>query len=199
VNKSQIYAAFDSGIAKTAIVRTDGEPGTYLVRGKFAEVEPLDDGTWDVWITDTSSPAATLGTRKVNNILSAAQNAIKTGSLKCYDGEASFPGRFSRITPERALYAGHKEGPQDVARGTESCRRETCSSAEGGMNKNHIPLNPYGNVDQQSSAFVEAQWRVLQHNLKACREQADRPLELYKMGRNGHVLIPSTDNQRTRR
>ena len=89
MNKSQLHAATSHAISSTSIVRTDGEPGTYKIVGKFAEIEPMDDGTFDLWITDTSSPAATLSSRKVANIVSAVQNAVNPALIRYYDGEAS--------------------------------------------------------------------------------------------------------------
>lgn len=91
MNKQDLYRAFGGAFSKSRIVPTGDEPGTYKLVAKFAEIEPLDDGPWDVWLTSTASPEAVLGTGKLNNIIAAVQAELGE-DLKAHraDGEAWF-------------------------------------------------------------------------------------------------------------
>ncbi|HNP36498.1 MAG TPA: hypothetical protein PKK10_11655 [Woeseiaceae bacterium] len=99
MNKKELFDAFDGQISKTAIVPTCDEPGHYKIVGRYGEIEPMVDGSWDVWLTDTTSAAATLSERKVTgmlDVLSESWKASTEDTYKIYRGSGeswvSLPG-----------------------------------------------------------------------------------------------------------
>lgn len=74
---------------KSYLPESEGGPA---VVGKFAICEPLHDGFWDVWLCNTEDMAAGIGTRKLNNIISAIEvsESSATGPLRRLDGEAVY-------------------------------------------------------------------------------------------------------------
>lgn len=90
MNRTELYEKLDGKISKTAIRPTGDEPSDFKIVGKFGEIEPMEDGIFDVWLTNMSCPAATLGTGKLNNMLRAAGGLVKAIDLILADGEAWF-------------------------------------------------------------------------------------------------------------
>lgn len=90
MNQTQLRAAFGGVFSKSRMVRAAGEPATFQLVGKFAEIMPLKGGMWDVFVTDTSSPAATLSERKLTSVLAAVKEHLGDVRVQRLDGEAYF-------------------------------------------------------------------------------------------------------------
>jgi hypothetical protein len=70
MTKSELFAAFDSQISRTAIRQDfDGcADNEWAVVGKFCRIVPIASG-WDVWLCNSRDPTAGLTPRKVTAIL----------------------------------------------------------------------------------------------------------------------------------
>lgn len=66
--------------------------GDAAITGKFALASYSGDGFWDVWLRNEADLAKGLGTRKLNNLISAieAQVGPTAGPLRRLDGEAIY-------------------------------------------------------------------------------------------------------------
>ena len=115
MKKSRLHAALGGEVARSALVSTGDEPGQYKVVGHYAEAEQMDDGSWDVWLTDTRSPAATLGNRRVSNLLARVSELVAAEHVRRYDGEASFTLRRPEDVVAIARVLGIRRSPKRSA------------------------------------------------------------------------------------
>ena len=83
--KKELLAALGGKVSPTAAVCEDGH---WAIKGKYGYVALNDDGSFDVWLTDTSSPAAILSSRKLTAMMSGIEKALGTVYLNRKDGEA---------------------------------------------------------------------------------------------------------------
>ncbi len=83
MNKQEIFDAFDQKISKTAIVEQDG---VFRIVGKDIEIEPIDNGMWDIWVHNRKDLQKGVGTGRVNNIL--ARLGLATEPWTRLNGEA---------------------------------------------------------------------------------------------------------------
>lgn len=89
MTRPELLATVDHACAKTAVRVVDDVARIY---GHHGWIEPLDDGTFDVFIHNTADIAKGLGTLKLKNLLAAADDALqgRMPPVTRLDGEAYF-------------------------------------------------------------------------------------------------------------
>ena len=98
-----LRATFGQDFSRSAFQLIDGE---LRIIGKFGEIALNDDGSFDVWIVKPNrSP---IGTRKLNNIVSAICNTSWKVDIHVLTGEAWFttkePALVRQIAPLLGIF-----------------------------------------------------------------------------------------------